>query len=66
MKSVSFYSRFVGLKENLSVINVKSRRDFAVSVEGERSNGSVNQGGKITSNLYVWLIHTFLLERAIF
>ena len=48
MKSVSFYSRFVGLKENLSVINVKSRRGFAVSVDGERSNGSANQGGKIT------------------
>ena len=66
MKSISFYSRFVGLKENLSVINVKSRRDFAMSMEGERSNGSVNQGGKITSNLYVWLIRTFLLEGTIF
>ena len=44
-------SRFVGLKKIFSVINVKSRRGFAVSVEGERSDGSVNQGGKITSNL---------------
>ena len=31
-----------------------------MSVEGERSDGSVNQGGKITSNLYVWM-HIFVL-----
>ena len=53
-------SRFVGLKI-FSVINVKSRRGFAVSVEGERSDGSVNQGGKITSNLYVCM-HTVPLN----
>ena len=52
---------------------MKGRWGFAVSVEGERSDGSVNQGGKITSNLYVWM-HIFVLfevfffseERAIF
>ena len=43
------------------MINVKSRRDFAVSVECERSDGSVNQGGKITSNLYVCM-HTVPLN----
>ena len=31
-----------------------------MSVEGERSDSSVNQGGKITSNLYVYM-HTFKL-----
>ena len=31
-----------------------------MSVEGERSDSSVNQGGKITSNLYVCM-HTFKL-----
>ena len=44
-----------------------------MSVEGERFDGSVNQGGKITSNFYVWM-HIFVLfvvgffseERAIF
>ena len=44
-----------------SVINVKSRRGFAVSVEGKRSDSSVNQGGKITSNLYVCM-HTVPLN----
>ena len=43
------------------MINVKSRRGFAVSVEGERSDSSVNQGGKITSNLYVCM-HTVPLN----
>ena len=42
------------------MINVKSSRGFAGSVEGERSDSSVNQGGKITSNLYI-CIHTFKL-----
>ena len=42
------------------MINVKSRRGFAVSMEGERSDSSVNQGGKVTSNLYVCM-HTFKL-----
>ena len=46
-------------------LNVKSRRGFAVSVEGERSDSSVNQGGKITSNLYV-CIHTFKLFVVLF
>ena len=52
-------SRFVGLNLGwiFSVINVKSRRGFAVSVECERSDDSVNQGGKIKSNLYVCM-HT--------
>ena len=41
------------------MINVKSRRAIAVSMQGERSDSSVNQGGK-TSNLYVFM-HTFKL-----
>ena len=55
------------LKETFSVIslNVNSRRGFAVSVEGKRSDSSVNQGGKITSNLYV-CIHTFKLFVVLF
>ena len=36
-----------------------------MSVEGERSDGSVNQGGKITSNLYVWM-HIFVLFEVFF
>ena len=32
-----------------------------MSVEGERSDSSVNQGGKITSNLYVCM-HTVPLK----
>ena len=48
-------------------LNVKSRRGFAVLVEGERSDSSVNQGGKITSNLYVNVcIHTFKLFVVLF
>ena len=46
-------------------LNVKSRRGFAVSVEGERSDSSVNPGGKITSNLYV-CVHTFKLFVVLF
>ena len=42
------------------MINVKTRRGFVVPVEGERSDSSVNKGGKITSNIYV-CIHTFKL-----
>ena len=34
-------------------------------VEGKKSEGSVNQGGKITSNLYVWM-HTFVLFVVVF
>ena len=52
------HRRFVVLKEFLNVINVKSSRNFALSVDGESSNDFVNRGGKITSNLYVCL-HTF-------
>ena len=52
------YRRFVVLKEFFSVINVKSIRGFALSVDGESSDGFVNRGGKITSNLHVCL-HTF-------
>ena len=39
-------SRFVGLKEIFTVMNVKSRRGFAWSVDGESSDSSVNRGGK--------------------
>ena len=41
------------LRKIFSLIYVKSRRGFAVMVEGERVDGSVNQGAKITSILYV-------------
>ena len=57
-------SRFVGLKKIFNVINVKSRRGFAVSVEGERSDGSVNQGvpsgsfgGQLSPAVFYTLVH---------
>ena len=40
------------------VINVKTKRGFAVQVDSVRSDGSVNRG-KITSNLYAKRVHTF-------
>ena len=52
------YRRFVVLKEFFSLMNVKSIRGFALSVDGESFDGFVNRGGKITLNLYVCL-HTF-------
>ena len=55
------------------MINVKRRRGFAVSVDGKTSDSSVNQGGKITSNLYVrintfklFVVRVFSVEGAIF
>ena len=45
-KCSALIADFLGCRKIFSVINVKSRRDFALSVDGEKSDGSVNWKGE--------------------